>query len=443
MSGIFGNATLSGALERLAAANGATLVGYNGTSVAGKLDALSGAIEDLENQVDPVFSGEDGATRIGVADGRTLAEWIDSDGLFNGGTRKFTRWQAALARSRVWAGRAYVAIVGNSVPAGVGSNGGDGQTDARKNAWPTVLADALTKCYNGYARANSVWGDSFVGMNLPTFDPRVTLGSGWFISNTFCLGGHAFQNDTTNSGTGIALSFEPDEPTDTCDIYYITFPGYSYFVTEVNADGVNRGTFNTHGVSGIAKATITAPLGQNRWDISKSTPGTLMIIGIDAYRAETCRTSVWNMGASGSTASHWATGNEPYNFRNALPAVAPDLTIISLTINDWAGLPGSDPANYKRDMSIIIAAAKISGDVLLMVDIPSNTGTASLENQERFRGYCYELAVENDVPLLDMVKRWRSQLYMPMLNRYWDGVHASQIGGADIAYAVAPRIGAS
>ncbi|WP_058048556.1 SGNH/GDSL hydrolase family protein [Janthinobacterium sp. Ant5-2-1] len=402
---------------------------------------MSGLYPTMSPGLPGMLAADTGAEMIGVADGRTLAEWIESDGLFNGGTRKFTRWQAALAKSRTWAGRAYVAIVGNSVPAGVGSNGGDGQTDARKNAWPTVLADALTKCYNGYARANSVWGDSFVGMNLPTFDPRVTLGSGWVISNTFCLGGHALKNETTNSGTGIALSFEPDEPTDTCDIYYITYPGYSYFVTEVNADGVNLGTFNSHGNEGIAKATITAPLGQNRWDISKSTPGTLMIVGIDAYRAETCRTSVWNMGASGSTASHWATGNAPYNFRNALPAVAPDLTIIALTINDWAGLAGSDPVNYKRDMSTIIAAAKISGDVLLMVDIPSNAGTASLADQARFRGYCYELAVENDVPLQDLTYRWRSQLYLPMLGRYHDGVHPSKVGNADIAYAVAKEIG--
>lgn len=411
-----------------------------------KTEALDAAQDELiagiADKADKnALAASSGAGLIGVADGRTLADLIVSDGLFNGGTRKFTRWQAALARARVWGGRAGIAVVGNSVPAGVGSNGGDGQTDSRKNAWPTVFADALTKLYNGFARADSIWGDSFAGSNISTFDPRLTMGTGWGVSNIFCLGGNVFINQTTTSGSANALSFEPTVPTDRCDIYYIKYPGYSQFSTQVNNNGTNLGTFDSAGAEGMGKATITAALGQNRWDINKVNAGVLLITGIDAYQASACRTSVWNMGASGSTAHDWAKGTAPYDFRNALPFVAPDLTIISLCINDWAGLPNSVPALYKADMKVIIDAGKVSGDVLLMVDIPSNVGTASLESQELFRQYCYQLSIENDVPLYDMTYRWRSQSYRPELGRYYDGAHPSQIGAADIAYIVARLVG--
>ena len=164
-----------------------------------------------------------------------------------------------------------------------------------------------------------------------------------------------------------------------------------------------------------------------------------MMVGLDAYRSSDHNLSVWNMGASGSRVNHWALGQEQYDFRNALPALAPDLTIINLTINDWAA--GTPEADYKADLQVIINAAKVTGDAVLVVGVPSNPGTASLEAQAQFAGYVYELAELNDLPLIDLRYRWVSQAYMPERAFYFDGVHPGYIGCSDIAQTKARVIG--
>ena len=145
------------------------------------------------------------------------------------------------------------------------------------------------------------------------------------------------------------------------------------------------------------------------------------------------------MGASGSRVRHWAEGGEPYNFRNALPQIGPDLTLICLTINDWAA--GTSSASYKSDLQTMIDAASVTGDVALMVGVPSNEGVASIGAQDAIAAYMHEVANANNILSLDLRYRWVGQDYMPMRGFYFDGLHPSNVGYSDIGQYVARMIG--
>lgn len=374
-----------------------------------------------------------------MPDGRTLDAWSKRDGLFNWGAQRLPRWTAALAKARAGVGVAKVACVGDSTTSGVGSNPASATADCRRRAFPARLAEAMRARFNVKADASSVWCDGFEGGNLTVFEPRLNMGAGWTVSATFVAGGRALIDSTTNSNK---LSFNPGFVTDKLDLYYVKFPGYADVVVST-ADVFNAST-STAGVAGVGKLTVTrAVASAAAWDIQKSTntPNvTLMIVGMDAYLSTDHNVSVWNMGASGSKVSHWATGAENYDFRNAIQTIAPDLSIVNLTINDWS--QGTAENSYKTDLQTIITACQVTGDVLLTVGVPSNVAAASAEEQASTAAWAYDLARTNGIPLVDLSYRWIAQAYRPERGLYFDGQHPSNVGYADLgnhfAEVVAP-----
>jgi hypothetical protein len=319
----------------------------------------------------------------------------------------------------------------------VGSNPASATSNSRANAYPAQLATLLTSKYGEKASAGSIWGDGFEGANLSNFDPRISLESGWQISGTFVAGGNAFLDQTANSPR---LTFNPGAPTDTLDVYFVTYPGYADFV--VSTKGTYAGNGKTDGPQGVSKVTIKRQLSDAAWDIQKSgltADRALMLVGFDAYDSAASNVSVWNMGASGSRVAQWTDGGTPYSFSNALPVFAPDLTIIDLTINDWFDATPLDA--YLANLQKMITAAKKTGDVLMVVGVPSNVETAPPERQRKYADGVLALAYKNDLPAVDLLARWVSQSYNPARGFYFDGLHPSATGYADVAAALADVIG--
>lgn len=362
---------------------------------------------------------------------------VSMNGARNIEATRLPKWTAALARARAGGPKACVAGLGDSMTSAVGSNPLSASKDSRRRGYPQRLAEALTAGFNLQAQANSIWCDGFEASNITEFDPRLALEPGWSISTAFVVGGFAFLDDSTVSPR---MRFTPAGVTDTLDVYFVKYPGYAEVV--VSTDGIFHGSGFTSGPQGIGKITVTRGASIRPWDIQKSTstPGvSLQIVGIDAYLSTLHNVSVWNMGASGSRVRHWAEGGEPYNFRNALPQIGPDLTLICLTINDWAA--GTSSASYKSDLQTMIDAASVTGDVALMVGVPSNEGVASIGAQDAIAAYMHEVANANNILSLDLRYRWVGQDYMPMRGFYFDGLHPSNVGYSDIGQYVARMIG--
>jgi lysophospholipase L1-like esterase len=340
------------------------------------------------------------------------------------------KWRDALVRASAGGPRARIACVGDSTTSGIGANILSATENSREKAYPMQLAKILVSKFGIKADANSIWGNGNAP-DISLFDPRISLGTGWTISEVFIAGGWSFVNRSDISGP---LSFKPSVPTDTLEVYYVGQP--SYGTVEVSSGSVLNLSAQTVGTGGVGKLTVKRPLSSAPWDLRKlSGTGPLMIAGLDAYDSGSSNVSVWNMGSSGSDITTWMAGQ----FTTVASSLAPDLTIICLTINDWvAATPGD---KYKLGVQSLIDAARKTGDVLLMVGVPSRNGEAApVTRQKVYADYIRTLALKNDLPLVDMIYNWKSQESLWDKGYYFDGMHPSAQGYLDIAMNVADFI---
>jgi lysophospholipase L1-like esterase len=341
------------------------------------------------------------------------------------------KWRAALDRANAGGLRARIACVGDSTTSGVGANILSANEKSREKAYPAQLTGILASKFGIKADANSIWGNGNIP-DISRFEPRISLGIGWAISDTFIAGGWAFVN---RSDAGGALSFKPSVATDTVDVYYVLQPGNGW--VEVSTGGTVNLAAKAAGAGGLGKLTAKRTLSDAAWDIRKVVgTGPIMIAGVDAYDSNSSDVSVWNMGSSGSDISTWMAGQ----FTTVAPSLAPDLTIICLTINDWVAATAGD--KYNAGIQALIDATEKTGDVLLMVGVPTRDGDAApVVRQKIYADYIRALASKNNVPLVDMVYNWKSQESVHDKGYYFDGMHPSALGYLDIATTVGDFIG--
>lgn len=363
---------------------------------------------------------------------------VRHDGMYNRNPGRMSRWSAALARHRAGVGTARLAFVGDSTTAGVGSNPAASNTDIRRRSMPAVLAQVMTQRYGVKASSMGWFGDGWETTNFSVADPRVARGAGWSIFQTMVPGGWAHRDATTTS-TPITFTPSTTVATDRLDVWVLVYPGYADFV--VSTSGAFNGSGATNAAAGgCKKYTISRTASTAPWTLQKSgaTPGAeLIVLGMEAWVSADNPMRIWNMGAAGSKVWDWANPNEAWNAKNALASAeyAPDLTVIGLTINDWA--QGTSESTYKAALATLITSAQVTGDALLVSGVPSNLGTATTARQQEVTGWMLDMAAQYDCPAIILADRWVSQSYEPMRGLYFDGLHPSNVGYADIAEVIA------
>ena len=348
--------------------------------------------------------------------------WNEFYGFSGQNTKK---WRAALARTRVGGTRAKIACVGDSTTRGMGSGSGDLFTGTQANSYPTQLA-ALLNARGLPAQANSLFGNG--ATTITTSDPRVTLGAGWAAGGTL-LGGSLLAG---TAATGF-LGLQPSVSVDTFDTYYVA-GGLGTATLNING-GATLATLDGSGASNILKNTVTGSLAANQLRVTYASGSAFWVAGIDAYNSAAKEVAVWNLGASGAKVADVRNAGSGFSFAFCLPKLAPDLTIIDLTINDWA--PPTNLASYTADMQALIAAALSTGDVILMTGVPSSTSSATAVNQAAFVSANYDLAKANGIPLIDLSYRWTDYTTSNALGMYYDSLHPSARGYSDVAQSVA------
>jgi lysophospholipase L1-like esterase len=422
-----------------------------------------------------------GASMVGKSGGGTLQDVIDSlgtvasqnadnlevnvskmrrPGFYNFKATSLVRWSSALAAHRAGISRAYIACIGDSTTRGVGSNPApdSADIDILRNSWPSVMAKAFNQMPGIKATAESVWGDGMFGLgdsqDITAADPRVSFEPGWTtslpsIGNQFVLGGNAFHDPAGNAGSP-RFDFAASVSTDSARAVFVRFPGYADAV--ISSDAVHfAGPGITTGPDGIVIVDVTrtvpeAPAWTGTeteffelpWTVQKEAVDSdfnLTLVGFEAYNAADKPIGIYNMGGSGTTPAIWVADNQAYSFINAIQALDIDLHIICHTINPWA--QNVPEATYKAQMRTMIEACLVKGDVLLMVGVPSNIGTAPIERQVAYSRYVRDLADEYDLPALDLREMWISQTFRPELGRYYDGLHPSKKGYSQKGYLLA------
>lgn len=345
---------------------------------------------------------------------------------------RLPHWLAAVARVQSKSGTGKIAYIGDSTTLGRGASGADFPAN-RILSTPVQLARMLKHMK---IPANA---DTFVfpqGGIQPTYDPRIVFNAGWGQTNV-TLGGTLVNNTTTINSLDLTPEgiFDTIEATITGKLAgagqaFVTVDGGSHLGTGI--------AFNSTTVDlAQAKTTLTCPRGLHTINIipTDAVGKTHFVSHLRVLDSINPAISIYNFGISGALASAFADASSQISPITCLEFLAPDLTIINLTIND--SNQSTALATYQANLQTIITAAKLSGDVVLLIGNPYSPPPA---NYAAYVAVAYLLADTNNCPLVDITSRWGSYAIMNPIMPYFDTVHPLKEGYSDIASAVLAKI---
>ena len=344
-------------------------------------------------------------------------------------------WSAAVRTMQAGGREARLLCIGDSVTQGYGGVGGGWTPSGRAGAWPERLA-ALMSGRGLPASAASVAGagaaDGASG-GYSAYDPRVTLGAGWGVNTLTGMGGKLFSGAAASGGV---WSFQPDGPVDRFDLWAVTNTALG--VMTVETDGVVRASVNTTKPASMEVATMAFPETAGPVSVRWASGGAVFIAGGVAWRSDVRRARVINAGWGGAKVADWITTDQPYRAYGSIPAAAPDLSVVCLTINDWNA--GTAVATYKAGLGTLVDRCLTTGDVLLMTGCPSDPaqGKASYAAQTALRDAAFEVAAMRGLAApIDGTALFGGSFAGGLM---FDSVHPNAAGQARIAEAVRARV---
>lgn len=348
------------------------------------------------------------------------------------------KWRAALANVMNGSANAKLAFLGDSTTAGAFASGVIWSGN-RTLAVPARIAAMLT------ARGiNAQQGSTFCdagttdAASFALYDTRWVLGAGW--TTQLLTGGCGGTALTHNAASTTTAAFTPTAAFDTIEIWTVTNPAYQDFTVNVDG-GASLGTIDASQALSILKTTYTVALSTHTVNIQKSAGNAALthIIGINTYDSATKAVQVWNMGYGGSTSAFWGTSTTSVWLAPQMVATyAPDMSVICLGINDW--IAAVSAATFKTQMQVLIDKALISGSAMLVTSAWSQIGYngATQANMDAIVTATRELAVTNNLPLLDISKRLVNYSDANSYGFYGDGAHPDKTGYQDWANALYP-----
>ncbi|WEF34864.1 SGNH/GDSL hydrolase family protein [Pseudoduganella chitinolytica] len=340
-----------------------------------------------------------------------------------------------------------VGIIGDSLTVGQYA-----LTSAQAGVAPFSLARLLAGMTGG--TDNATFGgiqksDGNIG-NLIASDSRITQGAGtsWVCSQ---LGpkviGGGF--DYVGASAGAPLTFTPDAPWDTVDIYFVTNTAYG----TAAVSGAVTGTLNTAGALGLGVLTLTKAHGNGAVTLTPNGTGQIHVVGINCYSKTIPKLNFLKMGVGNSTSGDWA--DSAANWRS-VPALQlfmatskVPLWIIQLGTNDM--MTNVPVATFQTNLQTVVTTVKrtssnlAGGDVVLMVPPPIPFGTKDEALQMSFRDAIYEVAGANGLRVIDnyvdyvnpangSARGWYSTVHSLHMNAAGYGQTASNVYKSIVSY---------
>ena len=329
--------------------------------------------------------------------------------LWNVVSSNLPKWRQAKARVQDGAGNAKIFTLGDSITYGLG--GTHASTSPYLDSYPRRLSSVI----------NSRGIPSSLGFGIPQYgspDSRWTSPSGWTIQ-TYGPCGQACWGASSPSNP---LLFTPGVNSDTYDIYYISTGG-SASVSAFSATGGTVYTGSLVGSNTIGKVTVTAASASTSNVVSMSGTGNVWILGVEPSLSTTSQILVGNMGLPGQSAATWISGGFYYsNGQSLLTKYAPDLTIISLGVNDATA--GQAVSQFSTNLASLITTAQAAGDVILLTPPPQSSGTVNPLLQQYVQSAYYPLASQFGVPLVD----WFNRFNGVNNSNFMGAIHPNNVG---------------
>jgi len=333
------------------------------------------------------------------------------------------KWAGALAKARSGVRNARIALFGDSTTAGSGANGTVGFGAGARSSCPSVKLARMLRDQGQTAYASAYFGNAgpLTSVQMRAWDTQIG-GAGWAFFGA--ASGDSWlwpQSESTVSNT---TTYTPTNSVDTFVIWYGTNAGSRVFSYQVDAGG----TTNVDGagtVNGLASVTVAAgAVGAHTLTIAKGSGGGNFIWGIEAYDSTVKQVQILPMGISGTRVSQAVGATAPNSGLNALQTMAPDLTVVNLCINEWKNAGNVD--TFKSNLGLLIAAAKVTGDVIVVTGVPTSIIGFPLATQKAYVDAAISVAVANGCIAVDTWRRFVS--YETDTSFYTDDTHPNSAG---------------
>lgn len=357
----------------------------------------------------------------------------NGSGVMNAGL--VPHWTACTAKVKINAGSCRVLAVGDSTTMGAYSSTGNvGEVFA--GSYPTRLAQYLNSPILPVNR------DSFMGAGGATtgtsvlFNDARIVSTGW-ISTSLTVGGGFFNATSTSS-----LAFTPTSQVNQFKLWYVVSNNTGVLSWTIDAGSPTN--ISESGSTGIFSSIIPAgALGSHVLHLNWVS-GTVFFLGVEATNTATGSVDIINAGNSGSTAVTW-NGLSQIGARNATVALAPDVILLDLGINDWNTSIGESVAAYTSNMQALITAWKPTSDIILVTPAPSSitqTGEPPLAIQKQYVAAMYSLAAANNLPIIDNFNRWGSFEIKNLAPAqfYGNPIHPNSPGYSDFAQSITTQL---
>ncbi|WP_343609383.1 SGNH/GDSL hydrolase family protein [Novosphingobium sp.] len=299
------------------------------------------------------------------------------------------------------------AFIGDSTMAGTRGAG-----DLKTNSYPwkvlPLISPYMAIDENGWY-GNQI--STSTVSDLPAYDPRLTLGAGLGFGGDFSVGGYPVSLD---AATG-ALTFTNTKPYDKLDLILSSGGTASTVGVQFGSGSVNNVVLTP---SNITLSTLTKALGTETVTITK-VAGAPRVQGMTLRNSTVPKVMLANMAKAGSSSVDWAATTNSRSPLATLQAIKPVAAFVNLGINDWSlGVP---VATFRANMQAIITGLQPNTDVILGIPFPSNL--ASYPTQGQYVQVIRDLALANNLPLIDFARLFVSWEVGNPLGRYIDNRH--------------------
>lgn len=394
-------------------------IGPDGAFVEGRPVMLgwSGEVDVVDPDGMEVFHAGPGGLRYMGQDLSAAAQATPAtSGILRRSASDLPRWRSARAAALLGEGRAVVACVGDSNT--MGWRAGAGGAHSRARSYPAQAARLLAARWPVPVASENLVGRALqAASGYAAYDPRLTSTGDWAASGAPALGGETW---VCAAGTA-SLVFAPDAPWRYARLWFWQEATAEVAAGVAGAETtrtVRAGLVNvTHDVG----ALTTAPLRLSR------VSGSLRLVGLDVWAGSSV--SLLNMGRSGYRTDDWATPDA----LAALRAVAPDLALVQLGLNDWN--QGRGVQLFEADLRVICASVAAHADLALVV--PMTPDGLKAAPWSAYAATIRAVAADFRAPVLDFGAPLGLYAEASARGLVYDALHPSGRGYADQAALVA------
>lgn len=257
------------------------------------------------------------------------------------------------------------------------------------------------------------------------YNPKITLGTGWVrtVGVDSPLTGKFFEGGAASAGY---FQYSFGVPLTHVEMYFIVNATNSASVGVYNSANTLIQTINTNGADACTRFTVNANFADGIVKLKNNGAANCYILGMIAWNSAEKAIILARGSYSGSVVADYTATTNVWSGMGLYPAIQPDATLVSLTINDIVA--GTTRANYNTGLTYIGDFVLRSGDLIVST---GGNGTAAAWTNGTSAGIEAEakiVAAKFGAPFVSMHKEWVSWAATNAIGQEFDGNHRTRSG---------------